>query len=364
VAVGQGPLESLEVTPLFWLGKRVFLTGHTGFKGTWLGLWLHLLGARVTGYALKPPTRPSLFALTGLARSMKSVTGDVRDLVSLKKSLRSAGPQVLIHMAAQSLVRKSYADPIGTYATNVMGTANVLEAARSVGSISVILIVTSDKCYENQERRAAYREAEALGGHDPYSSSKGCAEILTAAYRRSFFAKGQAAVASVRAGNVIGGGDWSSDRLVPDAVQAFAKDRTLLVRNPGAVRPWQHVLDPLNGYLTLAEGLWNDADLSGAWNFGPAAQDHKPVKWVVNGLAQRWGGKAAWKVDRRAQPHEARLLHLDCSKARRQLKWRHRVRVGTALDWVVEWHRRHAAGEKARSVTEEQILRFQDGLPR
>jgi CDP-glucose 4,6-dehydratase len=351
------------VTPQFWRGKRVFLTGHTGFKGTWLGLWLHLLDARVTGYALKPPTRPSLFALTGLARSMRSITGDVRDLASLRKSLRAARPQIVIHMAAQSLVRKSYADPIGTYATNVMGTANILEAARAVSSISVILVVTSDKCYDNREQSAGYREGDAIGGHDPYSSSKGCAEIVTAAYRRSFFGR-DAAVASARAGNVIGGGDWSTDRLVPDVLQAFAKGREVLIRNPDAVRPWQHVLDPLNGYLTLAEELWNDAALAAPWNFGPPAEDHKPVKWLVNELAQRWGGKAAWKVDRRPQPQEARLLHLDCSKAKRQLKWRHKVRVGTALDWVVEWHRRHAAGEKARNVTEEQIVRFQDGRRR
>jgi CDP-glucose 4,6-dehydratase len=365
LALRKGALESLAVNPAFWRGKSVFLTGHTGFKGSWLSLWLQSMSARVTGYALKPPTRPSLFGLSGLARSMKSITGDVRNLPALKAALRRARPQVVIHMAAQSLVRESYADPVGTYSTNVMGTVNILEAIREVKSVSVVLIVTSDKCYENRERRAGYREDEAMGGHDPYASSKGCVELVVSAYRRSYFKGSSMGVASVRAGNVIGGADWSKDRLVPDALRAFVAGRALRVRNPNAVRPWQHVLDPLNGYLTLAERLWSGGSAySGAWNFGPAAKDHKPVKWVVKELVRRWGKGAAWKVDRAPKPHEAGLLNLDCSKARAKLGWRPSVDLDSALDWVIEWHRRHAGGERARGLTEEQIARFQDGLSR
>lgn len=350
------------MNPAFWKGKTVFLTGHTGFKGSWLSLWLQALGARVTGYALKPPTQPSLFALAGLSRSMNSISGDVRDLSALTTALRRAKPQFVIHMAAQSLVRESYADPVGTYSTNVMGTVNVLEAARAVKSARVVLIVTSDKCYENKERRAAYREHEAMGGHDPYSSSKGCAELVTSAYRRSFFTESRAAIASVRAGNVMGGADWSKDRLVPDAVRAFAAGKVLRVRNPHAVRPWQHVLDPLGGYLSLAERLWHRGPAySGAWNFGPAAGDHKPVSWVVDELARRWGEDATWKADRPPELHEASLLHLDCSKARTKLGWRARLGLKISLDWVVEWHRRYAAGETARSITEDHIARFRNG---
>jgi len=360
VAERPGALESLEVSPAFWRGKRVFLTGHTGFKGSWLSLWLHGLGARVTGYALQPPTRPSLFALAEVARSMKSITGDVRDLAALRAAMRRARPRLVIHMAAQSLVRDSYADPVGTYATNVMGTVHVLEAARAAGSVAAVLIVTSDKCYENRERKAGYREGEPMGGHDPYSSSKGCAELVTAAYRRSYLGGAGVAVATARAGNVIGGADWSKDRLVPDAIRAFAAGRALLIRNPDAVRPWQHVLDPLAGYLTLCEKLCGRGPAyGGAWNFGPVDGDHKPVRWVVDELVQRWGKGAAWKMDRSRKPHEAVMLKLDCSKARARLGWRPRLDLGTALDWSIEWHRRHAAGHEARALAEEQIARFQ-----
>jgi CDP-glucose 4,6-dehydratase len=352
------------VNPAFWRGKTIFLTGHTGFKGSWLSLWLQSLGARVTGYALKPPTRPSLFVLADLGRSMRSISGDVRDLGALKTALRRAEPQFVIHMAAQSLVRESYADPVGTYSTNVMGTVNVLEAAREVKSVSVILIVTSDKCYENKERSAGYREDAAMGGHDPYSSSKGCAELVTSAYRRSFFAGPDApAIASARSGNVIGGGDWSKDRLVPDAIHAFLARRPLRVRNPNAVRPWQHVLDPLHGYLMLAERLWNDgASYAGPWNFGPAEEDVRPVKWIVEQLAQRFGGDMKWEVDASPQPHEAGLLNLDCAKANHQLGWRPQLPLETALDWVVEWSCGYAAGKSVGELTREQTLRYQSGL--
>jgi len=351
------------MNPAFWHGKTVFVTGHTGFKGGWLSLWLHRLGARVTGYALEPPTQPNLFEVAGLARSIDSITGDVRDLRALRQSLLRAKPQFVFHLAAQALVRESYADPVDTYSTNVMGTVNVLEVVRAAESVRATVIVTSDKCYENRERVTGYREDEAMGGHDPYSSSKGCAELVTAAYQRSFFSQSGMAVASARAGNVIGGGDWGRDRLVPDALRAFSAGETLRVRNPEAVRPWQHVLDPLNGYLTLAERLWEKGlAYSSAWNFGPADGDDRPVSWIVEELVRRWGEGATWRIDETHQPHEAGMLKLDCSKAREQLDWHPRIDLGTALDWTVEWRRRLAAGEHVGKLTEEQIGRFQDRL--
>jgi len=353
------------MNPAFWHGKTVFVTGHTGFKGGWLSLWLHRLGARVTGYALEPPTQPNLFEVAGLARSIDSIAGDVRDLKALRQSLLRAKPQFVFHLAAQALVRESYADPVDTYSTNVMGTVNVLEAVREAESVRATVIVTSDKCYENRERVRGYREDEAMGGHDPYSSSKGCAELVTAAYQRSFFSRSGMPVASARAGNVIGGGDWGRDRLVPDALRAFSAGETLRVRNPEAVRPWQHVLDPLNGYLTLAERLWDEGlAYSGAWNFGPVDGDDRPVSWIVEELVRRWGDGATWRIDEAPQPHESGLLKLDCSKARQQLDWHPRIDLGTALDWTVEWRRRHAAGEHVGKLTEEQISRFQDRLSR
>lgn len=350
------------MNPAFWKGKSVFVTGHTGFKGSWLCLWLRILDAKVTGYSLGAPTKPSLFELARLARSTRSITADVRNPRRLKTSMLRAKPDIVIHMAAQSLVRESYADPAGTYSTNVMGTVNILEATRSAKSVRVAVIVTSDKCYENRERGSAHREEDPMGGYDPYSSSKGCAELVTAAYRRSFFSDSRVAVASVRAGNVIGGGDWGMDRLVPDALRAFAAKRKLRVRHPDAVRPWQHVLDPLNGYLTLAERLWEDgSSYSGGWNFGPGDTENRPVSWVVAELARRWGKDARWEVDRAPQPYEANLLRLDCSKARTELKWQPRVDLGAALDSVVEWHLRYSKGENVRKLTEEQIARFQGG---
>ncbi|HUL90782.1 MAG TPA: CDP-glucose 4,6-dehydratase [Burkholderiales bacterium] len=348
------------MNPVFWKDKSVFVTGHTGFKGSWLCLWLQMLGAKVTGYALGPPTKPSLFELARLARSTRATTADVRNLTRLKTVLLRAKPDIVIHLAAQSLVRESYVDPPGTYSTNVMGTVNILEAARTARSVRVVVIVTSDKCYENREAHSAYHEGDPMGGYDPYSSSKGCAELVTAAYRRSFLSETGVAVASARAGNVIGGGDWGMDRLVPDALRAFAAGRKLRVRNPSAVRPWQHVFDPLNGYLTLAERLWEDGpSYSGGWNFGPADAENRAVSWVVEGLARRWGKNAKWEVDRAPQPHEAGLLRLDCSKARTELKWQPSVALEAALDSVVEWYLRYSRGENVRKLTEEQIARFQ-----
>jgi CDP-glucose 4,6-dehydratase len=350
----------------FWKGRKVFLTGHTGFKGSWLSLWLQRLGSRVTGYALDPPTQPNLFELTGVARSMESVIGDVRDLAGVANALRRVAPEIVLHMAAQALVRESYIDPVGTFATNVVGTAHVLEAARAVNSVRAVVIVTSDKCYENREQRRGYREDDPMGGHDPYSASKGCAELVTAAYRRSFSSgAGTAAVASARAGNVIGGGDWSKDRLVSDAVNSFMTGRPVSLRHPNAVRPWQHVLDPLSGYLTLAERLWTDREAgSGAWNFGPPDEDTRPVSWLVDELARRWGEGATWEADSGPHVHEAGILMLDCTKARKELGWRPHLPLATALDWTVEWYRCHADKGEVRRLTEEQIRRYQDGLVR
>lgn len=355
----------------FWQGRRVLLTGHTGFKGSWLALWLERLGAKATGYSLaEPPSNPSLFDLARVGEGItRSLAGDVRDLDSLARAVRESRPEVVIHMAAQSLVRRSYADPAGTYATNVMGTVNVLEAARGAEDLRAVVVVTSDKCYENREWPWGYRERDALGGRDPYSNSKACAELVTDAYRRSFFDAGQtaaaAAVASARAGNVIGGGDWAEDRLLPDIFRAAAAGREVLIRNPDAVRPWQHVLEPLSGYLLLAEKLCGEGrgEFAEGWNFGPSDEDARPVSWVVGRIAERWGdaaGALLWKRDAGAQhPHEARHLRLDCSKARARLSWRPRWTIERALDATVEWYRAHAAGADARRLCTEQIDEYQ-----
>jgi CDP-glucose 4,6-dehydratase len=354
-------VEKVVTAPDFWRGRKVFASGHTGFKGAWLSLWLQHLGAQVTGYALAPPTTPSLFGLADVARGMTSLLADVRDLGRLREALDAAQPEIVMHLAAQSLVRRSYVDPVGTYATNVMGTVNLLEAVRHCPSVRVVIIVTSDKCYENREVMHGYGEDEPLGGHDPYSSSKGCAELVTAAYRRSFWHGDTAtAVASVRACNVIGGGDWAEDRLVPDAIAAFAARHPVRVRNPHAVRPWQHVLDPLRGYLMLAERLWESpAHFAGAWNFGPDEEDAKPVSWVVERLVHSWGEGASWVGDEGDHPHEAGYLKLDCSKAQAQLGWRPKLDLPQSLDWIVDWHRAQASGANARKLTEEQIGRYE-----
>ncbi len=354
-------MENLVTGAAFWQDKSVFVTGHTGFKGAWICLWLRMLGARVTGYALAPPTSPNLFDLAGVAREMSSMHADVCDPARLREAIAAAQPQVVIHMAAQSLVRQSYLDPVGTYATNVSGTVNLLEAVRHTPAVRVVIVVTSDKCYENKDWARGYREDDALGGYDPYSSSKGCAELVTAAYQRSFWqARESPASATVRAGNVIGGGDWAADRLVPDVLAAFSADRPVMIRNPGAVRPWQHVLEPLAGYLLLAEKLWDEAQtFSGAWNFGPADADSRPVSWVVERLASAWGRGATWKFDGGEHAHEAAQLALDSAKARKHLSWRPRLTLEVALDWVVEWHRAYLKGSDLRKMCEAQILRYQ-----
>jgi CDP-glucose 4,6-dehydratase len=351
-------VEDVGVSPGFWAGRRVLVTGHTGFKGAWLSLWLRELGAEVSGFALAPPTDPSLFERARLAEEVDHREGDVRDPDAVATAVRDARPEVVIHMAAQPLVRASFEDPAATYATNVMGTVHVLDAVRRTGGVRAVVNVTSDKCYENREWLWGYREDEPMGGHDPYSSSKGASELVTASYRAYFFAPGgETSLASARAGNVIGAGDWATDRLVPDIVRAVQAGEPVVVRNPASVRPWQHVLNPLSGYLALAERLWEDAGAADAWNFGPADEDALPVLDIVERLAAGWPG-LRHEVAGPAGPHEARFLKLDSSKARALLGWRPRWDLRTALDSIVDWHRRADEGEDARELTLEQIRRF------
>lgn len=350
-----------------WKGKRVFLTGHTGFKGAWLSVWLDALGARVTGYALKPPTKPSLFDLCRLDRRMKSVTGDVRDGGKLARAVKAARPEIVIHMAAQPLVRQSYRDPAETYETNVMGAVNLFEAVRACGTVRAVVNVTTDKCYENKERNRPFREDEPMGGYDPYSSSKGCSELVTAAYRNSFFnpkdfKKHGVAVASARAGNVIGGGDWAEDRLIPDIIRAALRGEKVLIRSPRAVRPWQHVLEPLSGYLLLAEKLYKyGPKYGGAWNFGPDAGDAKDVEWIAKRMFGRWPEAPGYELDKGRHPHEAHYLRLDSGKARRELGWAPRWRIGAAIDKIIEWTRAYAAGQDVLPVCRAQIAAYTKG---
>jgi CDP-glucose 4,6-dehydratase len=322
----------------FWQGKRVFLTGHTGFKGSWLSLWLAEMGAIVKGYALNPPTNPSLYEEAKVAQKIESQIGDIRDFETLKTSMVEFNPDILIHMAAQPLVRLSYKEPIETYDTNVMGTAKVLEAGRNCPNLKAIVSVTTDKCYENKEWVWGYREDEPMGGYDPYSSSKGCAELVTSAYRRSFMQEQGIGLASARAGNVIGGGDWADDRLIPDILRAFEKNQPVVIRNPASTRPWQHVLEPLSGYLVLAQNLYqNPADYAEGWNFGPYEDDAKPVDWILNHMVQNWPG-ASWELDKNAHPHEAGYLKLDISKAKSRLHWHPTWRLEQTLAKIILWH--------------------------
>jgi CDP-glucose 4,6-dehydratase len=359
-------MEGLGMNPKFWKGKRILVTGHTGFKGGWLALWLQNLGANVIGYSLQPPTNPNLFEIANVGEGMKSLAGDVRDLEHLKLCIIENKPEIIIHMAAQSLVRLSYDNPVETYGTNVMGTVYVLEAVRYTDDVKVVIVVTSDKCYENKEWVWGYRENEPMGGYDPYSNSKGCAELVTAAYRSSYFnvehyERHGVALASVRAGNVIGGGDWAKDRLIPDIMNAFMEKRPVMIRNPNAVRPWQYVLEPLNGYLTLAERLWEDGPkFAEGWNFGANEQDTRSVSWIADFLSRLWGSGAHWKYDFSNHPHEANYLRLDCSKARARLNWSPKLSLKTALEWIVEWYQGYWNNEDMRQVAENQINRYQD----
>lgn len=345
----------------FWQNKKVLITGHTGFKGSWLALWLQELKAQVSGYALAPATHPNLFTLANVAEGMQSTIADIRDFESVKAAIKNYQPEIIIHMAAQPLVRYSYQNPIETYATNVMGTVNLLEAARQMGGVKTIVNVTTDKCYENKEWQWAYRENERLGGYDPYSNSKACSELVTSAYRNSYFntetyGKQGVALASARAGNVIGGGDWSADRLIPDIIRSLIAKKPVVIRNPHAIRPWQHVLEPLSGYLLLAEKLCQEPSrFAESWNFGPNEEDAKPVHWIADHVTQLLGNDTRWIVDQTPQPHEATYLKLDCAKAKSLLSWQPRWSIATGLTETVNWYLAHQAGRDMRTVSVAQI---------
>ena len=348
-----------------WAGKRVLLTGHTGFKGSWMSLWLQQMGVELCGYSLAPPTKINLFEDASVERGMRSVIGDVRDAAFLRQTVEEFRPEVVFHLAAQPLVRASYQDPLGTYSTNVMGTAHLLDAVRHTDSVRAVAIITTDKCYENREWDWPYREVDRLGGHDPYSNSKACAELVVRAYRNSCFpqadyARHGVALASVRAGNVIGGGDWADNRLVPDMIRAFMEGKPVVIRNPRAIRPWQHVLEPLRGYITVAESLLADGVTCGeAWNFGPEPSDAQPVEWIVRELAKAWGEDARWELEGIPQPHEAQNLKLDCSKALSRLGWKPILHLQDALAMTAAWYRAKLQNADMHTFTCDQIQQYQ-----
>ena len=353
-------------TKNIWQNKRVFLTGHTGFKGGWLALWLASRGANVRGYALDPETEPNFFTQAKVVSVVEDIRGDIRDPLTLEPALQSFAPEVVFHLAAQPLVRYSYVDPIGTYETNVIGAARVLDAIRRTPSVRAVVNVTTDKCYENiEDPHHAYRESDPLGGYDPYSSSKACAEIVSAAYRQSFFhsskiADHKVALATARAGNVIGGGDWSTDRLLPDLIRGFLAEKPVLIRSPHAIRPWQHVLDPLHGYIRLAEQLLtHDPRYATAFNFGPASEDAKPVSWIVEHMTKLWDDGASWQLDKNPQPHEATFLQLDATRAHTELRWQPRLHLAEALNWLIAWHKAAAKGEDMHRFTLDQIASYE-----
>ena len=348
-----------SVQPDFWLGRRVLMTGHTGFKGGWLSLWLQSMGANLCGIALDPPTTPALFDVARIADGMEHHIADIRDFATIAALVKAFQPEIVFHMAAQPLVRQSYINPIETYETNVMGTVHVLEAARRAGTVRAIVNVTTDKCYENKEWVWGYRENEPMGGHDPYSNSKGCSELISSAYRRSFLANEGIALATARAGNVIGGGDWAADRLIPDILRALENNAPIKIRNPNATRPWQHVLEPLSGYLGLAELLiQRGQDVAEGWNFGPLDDDARPVQWIVQQLCAEWGGTTHWEQQPGHHPHEATYLKLDISKARAQLGWSPRWALQDALHHIIKWHRAWQAKADMRAVCLGQIAHF------
>jgi CDP-glucose 4,6-dehydratase len=356
-----------KVDPSFWKGKRIFLTGHTGFKGGWLSLWLSSMGVQVTGYALAPNTTPSFFEVVKVEAGLKkSYIADIRNLEKLQNAMAEAKPEIVIHMAAQPLVRHSYANPVETYATNVMGTVHVLESIRSLNSVRAVVIVTTDKCYENKEWAWGYRENEPMGGYDPYSNSKGCAELVTSAYRQSYFSpekypEHRVAIASARAGNVIGGGDWSEDRLIPDAIKAFEANQALMIRNPLATRPWQHILEPLSGYLVLAQALYQDGTkFDGGWNFGPRDEDARPVQEVIDLLIEKWGAPASWQQVLGEQPHEAHALKLDISKARQYLQWSPKWSLENAVEKISQWQQSYQKQSDMHAFSLQQITNYQN----
>ena len=361
--VGSRAVEDVGVTAGFWRGRRVLLTGHTGFKGSWLALWLHSLEAEVAGYSLAPPTEPSLFELARVGEVTDSIEADVRDRTALERAVAEHRPEIVFHMAAQSLVRRSYSDPVETYETNVMGTVNVLEAARTAADPPrVVVNVTTDKVYENPELDHPFREDEPKGGRDPYSNSKAASELVTAAYRASFFGSGSpTAVASARAGNVIGGGDWGEDRLLPDLIRGALEGRTVAIRNPDAIRPWQHVLNPLSGYLALAEAMWDSPAHAEAWNFGPDSRDEVSVRRVAERLSQLWDGGIEWAQDHGEHPHEAHYLRLDSTRARERLGWSPRWDLETALTSIASWYGKWRGGGDPRALVLGQIEEFTAG---
>jgi len=352
------------VNQKFWNNKKVFITGHTGFKGTWLSLWLQLMGAKVKGYALSPNTSPSLFEELNISENIESVFADIRELNTLTKELKEFSPEIVIHMAAQPLVRLSYEDPVMTFETNVMGTVNLLESIKGCSTVRAVVNVTTDKCYENKEWLWGYREDEHLGGYDPYSNSKACSELVTSSYRQSFFNKESfdshgVALASARAGNVIGGGDWALDRIIPDIIRSFSQNKKVIIRSPQAIRPWQHVLEPLSGYLCLAQKLFEEGmDYAEAWNFGPDEKDAKPVSWIADTMSQHWGESAGWLLDNNSNPHEAHYLKLDCSKAKTLLKWEARWSLEKTLEKICAWHKAHLNNADMRQHTINEITEF------
>jgi CDP-glucose 4,6-dehydratase len=356
-------------TPNIWHNKRVFLTGHTGFKGGWLALWLASKGAQVRGYSLDPSTQPNLFTAARVGSLIEDIRGDIRNASALDAAMREFAPEVVFHLAAQPLVRFSYEDPIGTFETNVIGTARVLDAVRRTTTVRAVVSVTTDKCYENKEWLWGYREIDPLGGYDPYSSSKACAEIVSAAFRQSFFpttdiANHHCGIATARAGNVIGGGDWSTDRLIPDLVRGFLADEPVHIRRPHAIRPWQHVLEPVFGYIQLAEHLLSDdpARYATAFNFGPSEDDAQTVGWIVQRMAHLWGGNATWVLDQDPSVHEAGYLKLDASRARAELAWHPRLQLDTALQWLVAWYKAWQSGDDMHRFTLQQIADY-ESLP-
>lgn len=352
------------MNPTFWTGKRVFITGHTGFKGSWLSLWLQEMGAFVKGYSLPAPTTPSLFEEAEVWAGMSSEEGDIRDFTHLRQVMHDFKPEIVFHMAAQPLVRLSYDEPMETYSTNVMGTVYLLEAVKQVGGVKAVVNITSDKCYENREWVWGYREDEAMGGYDPYSNSKGCAELVASSYRQSFFNKDKydehgSALASVRAGNVIGGGDWADDRLIPDMLNAFTGGKKVEIRSPHAIRPWQHVLEPLSGYITVAEHLYNEGpEFAEGWNFGPKEEDAQPVQWIVETMTKEWGESAEWFLSEGEHPHEAHYLKLDCSKAKMRLNWQPVWDLSTTLNKIVNWQKAWINKEDMKQYTINEIKEY------
>lgn len=340
----------------FWNGKRVLITGHTGFKGSWLSIWLQSMGSVLRGAALKPATAPSMFEIANVEKGIESCILDIREFSKVRECIADFQPEIIFHMAAQPLVRLSYNQPIDTYATNVMGTVHVLEAARSVDCVKAIVNVTTDKCYENREWVWGYREDEPMGGHDPYSASKACSELVTSSYRKSFFDLTRSGLATARAGNVIGGGDWSKDRLIPDLITNLQNNQSTQIRNPRATRPWQHVLEPLSGYMMLAEQLYNKPKhFSEAWNFGPEDADVKQVDWIANKICALWGNDAQWETDQELHVHEANWLKLDITKAKYQLGWQPKWTINEALEHTVEWYSEFMFGSNMSEFTEKQI---------